>query len=164
MKTTPLHVRRSTSPLGRIEVGSDGNAIVSLAIEHDAVLPHNHLPESDLPVLVSAVTQLDEYFGGTRRAFDLPLMMQGTAFQREVWNELRHLAFGETISYGALGVALGRPSVGRSIGGAVGANPLPIIVGCHRVLAGDGRLTGYSAGAGIPTKTWLLDHEGIVHR
>jgi methylated-DNA-[protein]-cysteine S-methyltransferase len=164
MRTTPLHVRRTVSPLGRIEVGSDGESVVSLAIESAGTLPHEHLPESSVPVLEDAVAQLDEYFGGRRRSFDLPVALRGTPFQLEIWQRLQALAFGEITSYGALGIAVGRLRSGRPIGGAVGANPVPIIVGCHRVLASDGRITGFSAGEGVATKAWLLDHEGIAHR
>ncbi|SMH34837.1 methylated-DNA-[protein]-cysteine S-methyltransferase [Rathayibacter oskolensis] len=164
MRTIPLHVRRTTSPLGRIQIGSDGESIVSLDIEKEGVLPHDHLPDADLPVLEAAVAQLGEYFDGARRRFDLPLVLRGTAFQLEIWEELQRVGWGEITSYGALGAATGRLRSGRPIGGAVGANPIPIIVGCHRVLAGDGRITGFSAGEGIATKAWLLDHEGIAHR
>ncbi|AND16848.1 methylated-DNA--[protein]-cysteine S-methyltransferase [Rathayibacter tritici] len=164
MRTTPLQVRRTTSPLGRIEVGTDGASIVSLAIEKAGRLPHEHLPESELPVLERAVEQLNEYFGGARRCFDLPVALHGTPFQLEVWGRLQALSFGEITSYGALGAATGRPRAGRPIGSAVGANPVPIIIGCHRVLASDGRITGFSAGEGITTKAWLLKHEGIPHR
>jgi methylated-DNA-[protein]-cysteine S-methyltransferase len=73
------------------------------------------------------------------------------------------LQWGEVISYGELGHATGRPTAGRAVGGAVGANPVPIIVPCHRVLGVSGRITGYSGGEGIPTKSWLLEHEGIPH-
>ena len=76
---------------------------------------------------------------------------------------LAHLEFGEVVSYGELGLATGRPTAGRAVGGAVGANPIPIIVPCHRVLGSDGRITGYSGGEGIPTKAWLLEHEGVTH-
>ncbi|KZX22234.1 methylated-DNA--[protein]-cysteine S-methyltransferase [Rathayibacter tanaceti] len=164
MRTTPLHVRRTTSPLGRIEVGSDGESIVSLAIERGGRLPHEHLPDSDLSVLHRAVEQLREYFAGDRRSFDLPVALRGTPFQLEIWQQLQGIGFGEITSYGALGTATGRLRSGRPIGGAVGANPVPIIVGCHRVLASDGRITGFSAGEGIETKAWLLEHEGIAHR
>ncbi|TDX78364.1 methylated-DNA-[protein]-cysteine S-methyltransferase [Rathayibacter sp. PhB151] len=164
MRTTPLHVRRTVSPLGRIEVGSDGESIVSLAIENGGTLPHDHLPDDSLPVLCSAVDQLDAYFAGERRTFDLPLLLRGTPFQMEIWGALQGIGFGEITSYGALGQATGRLRSGRPIGGAVGANPIPILVGCHRVLAGDGRITGFSAGEGVATKAWLLDHEGIAHR
>ncbi|MFI5060346.1 MAG: methylated-DNA--[protein]-cysteine S-methyltransferase, partial [Actinomycetales bacterium] len=72
------------------------------------------------------------------------------------------LEYGQFVSYGELGQEIGRPGSGRAIGGAVGANPIPIIIGCHRVLASDGKVTGYSGGEGIPTKMWLLSHEGIM--
>jgi methylated-DNA-[protein]-cysteine S-methyltransferase len=81
-----------------------------------------------------------------------------------VWTRLAELEFGHAISYGELGQATGRPSAGRAVGGAVGANPVPIIVPCHRVLASNKRITGYSGGNGIPTKMWLLKHEGIEAR
>jgi methylated-DNA-[protein]-cysteine S-methyltransferase len=77
---------------------------------------------------------------------------------------LRQLPFGAAVSYADIGRAMGRPTAGRAVGGAVGANPIPIIVPCHRVLASDQRITGYSGGDGIPTKVWLLDHERIAHR
>lgn len=159
----PLHLRRLDSPLGRIEVVSDGRAIISLAIERGGLLPHDDRPELSDPVLDRAVAQLREYFAGERHDFDLPVELAGTAFQRAVWEQLVQLQWGEVISYGELGMATGRPTAGRAVGGAVGANPVPIIVPCHRVLGVSGRITGYSGGEGIPTKSWLLDHEGITH-
>jgi methylated-DNA-[protein]-cysteine S-methyltransferase len=159
----PLHLRRLESPIGRIEVIGNGEAIVSLSIEKDGRLPGDALPEQSDPVLDRAAEQLGEYFAGHRRDFDLPLSLAGTAFQLAVWEQLVALEFGEVVSYGELGMATGRATAGRAVGGAVGANPIPIIVPCHRVLGGDGRITGYSGGAGIPTKAWLLEHEGIAH-
>ena len=97
----------------------------------------------------------------TRTDFDVPVRLSGTPFQQAVWAELERLGWGEATSYGALAAAVGKPGSARAIGGAVGANPIPIIVGCHRVLASDGRITGYSGGDGIPTKLWLLGHERI---
>lgn len=167
MQTTtpsPLPLRRMASPIGRIEIVGNGEAIVSLSIERDGTLPHDDLAENGDAVLDRAVAQLDEYFTGHRRDFDLPLALAGTAFQLSVWEQLVDLEFGEVVSYGELGLGTGRPTAGRAVGGAVGANPVPIIVPCHRVLGGDGRITGYSGGEGIPTKAWLLDHEGIPHR
>ena len=157
------HLARIDSPIGRIEVLSDGHAITSLAIERDGLLPHDEEPEQTDEVLERAVVQLREYFAGDRRDFDLPVELAGTAFQRAVWEQLVQLQWGEVVSYGDLGQATGRPTAGRAVGGAVGANPIPIIVPCHRVLGADGRITGYSGGEGIPTKSWLLDHEGIAH-
>lgn len=160
----PVALRRIASPIGRIEIVGDGTAIVSVAIERDGRLPADHIPESRDPIVDAGAIQLAEYFAGDRTAFDLPVRLPGTRFQRAVWEQLVRLAFGEVVSYGELGRRTGRRSAGRAIGGAVGANPVPLIVPCHRVLGSDGRITGYSGGQGIPTKAWLLDHEGIAHR
>ena len=84
--------------------------------------------------------------------------------QQQIWQQLQQIPFGAVRGYGELGIATGRATAGRAVGGAVGANPVPLLIPCHRVLAGDGRITGYSAGDGIATKAWLLDHEGIPHR
>lgn len=159
----PLLLRRLASPIGRIELIGNGTAVTSLSIERSGTLPHDHLPESSDAVLDRAARQLAEYFAGSRRTFDLPVTLEGTEFQRAVWEQLVALDWGEVISYGELGRATGRETAGRAVGGAVGANPVPIIVPCHRVLAGTGRITGYSGGEGIPTKSWLLEHEGIAH-
>lgn len=163
LAAAPLLLARIESPIGRIEFTSDGAAITSLAIERDGALPHDGADDAHSPLLDRAAEQLGEYFAGTRRVFDLPLALAGTPFQRAVWAELQGLGWGETSSYGAIGLSTGRPTAGRAVGGAIGANPVPILVGCHRVLASDRRITGYSGGNGIPTKIWLLDHEGIVH-
>lgn len=160
----PAYLIRLDSPIGRIEVTADDEAITSLRIERGGHLPWEHLPETPNSILEAARMQLLEYFAGFRRDFDLPVRLVGTEFQRRVWDELRAVPYGDVLSYGQLGAATGRPTAGRAVGGAVGANPVPIIVPCHRVLASDKRITGYSAGEGIPTKTWLLDHEGIAHR
>ena len=85
-----------------------------------------------------------------------------TETRTAIEQKLADLEYGQYISYGELGLEIGRPGSGRAIGGAVGANPIPIIIGCHRVLASNGKITGYSGGEGIPTKLWLLTHEGIM--
>ncbi len=105
-----------------------------------------------------AAVQLTEYFCSKRRAFDLPLSPRGTAFQRTVWRELQAVPFGRTVSYRELGNA-GKPSASRAVGGAVGANPLLIVVPCHRVIRTDGALGGFSAG--LDAKVKLLELEGI---
>jgi methylated-DNA-[protein]-cysteine S-methyltransferase len=160
----PTFLRRLDSPIGRIEITSDGTSITSLAIESGGRLPWQELPEHSNDVLDMAARQLDEYFAGERTDFDVPVSVGGTEFQRAVWAELAQLPFGSVISYGEIGFATGRITAGRAVGGAVGANPVPIIVPCHRVLASNKRITGFSAGEGIATKAWLLDHEGIEHR
>jgi methylated-DNA-[protein]-cysteine S-methyltransferase len=160
----PAYLLRMDSPIGRLEVCSDGEAITSLTIERAGHLPWETLPERSTAVLERAVGQLKEYFAGTRKDFDLPVRLTGTEFQKSVWGQLSELPFGGVASYGEIGASTGRATAGRAVGGAVGANPIPIIVPCHRVLASDGRITGYSGGNGIPTKIWLLDHEGIGHK
>ncbi len=165
MTTTPAALRRMHSPIGRIEIVGDGAAVIGLAIERDGSLPHDELPEVSDAVLDRAALQLEQYFAGRRHDFDVPVSLAaGTAFQRSVWEQLVDLEWGEVVSYGDLGRGTGRATAGRAVGGAVGANPVPIIVPCHRVLGSDGTITGYSGGEGIPTKSWLLAHEGIAHR
>jgi methylated-DNA-[protein]-cysteine S-methyltransferase len=165
--TTPkesIYLRRLPSPIGRIELTSDGTNLTRLAIESTGTLPRDDQDEHTCAVLDNAAGQLAEYFSGKRKSFELPLSAAGTVFQRSVWHELNQLPFGTAVSYADIGRATGRPTAGRAVGGAVGANPIPIIVPCHRVLASNQRITGYSGGEGIPTKIWLLDHEGITHR
>jgi methylated-DNA-[protein]-cysteine S-methyltransferase len=162
--TAPQYLVRVDSPIGRLELTSDGRAVTSLSIERAGSLPLEEFPENSTAVLETAKTQLAEYFAGTRRDFDVPVALTGTEFQKAVWAQLAALGWGEVASYGSIGAATGRATAGRAVGGAVGANPIPIIVPCHRILAGNGKITGYSGGNGIPTKAWLLDHEGIVHR
>ena len=165
LPTTTPALLRLPSPVGRLELTADDEGILSLSIETDGHLPLDATLETPSPVLRLAAEQLEQYFAGTRKTFDLPVhLTRGTAFQRSVWARLTSLDFGTVTSYGALGSDVGRPGSGRAIGGAVGANPVPIIIGCHRVLATSGQITGYSAGQGIPTKAWLLNHEGIAHR
>ncbi|MBC7441702.1 MAG: methylated-DNA--[protein]-cysteine S-methyltransferase [Ramlibacter sp.] len=156
---------RLPSPIGRLELTSDGEGILSLSIERDGHLPLEDSAEAPSPLLAQAARELTEYFAGTRTTFDVPVRpRQGTSFQKDVWARLAALGFGDVTSYGDVARSLGKPGSGRAVGGAIGANPVPILIGCHRVLAADGRITGYSGGSGIPTKVWLLDHEGIEHR
>lgn len=158
------HLRRLDSPIGRIELTGNGSAITSLTIEKAGHLPFEEQPEQSDLILDTAAAQLEQYFAGTRTRFDVPVALTGTEFQKAVWAELSSLNFGEFVSYGVLGRSTGRPTAGRAVGGAVGANPIPIIVPCHRVLASNNRITGYSGGNGVPTKIWLLRHEGIEAR
>lgn len=164
MTSTPTALRRIESPIGRIEIVGDGEAVIALSIERDGTLPHDDDAERPDAVVDRAAAQLAEYFAGHRRDFDIPVHLVGTAFQLSVWEQLVDLEWGEVVSYGDLGRGTGRATAGRAVGGAVGANPVPIIVPCHRVLGSDGMITGYSGGDGIPTKSWLLAHEGIAHR
>jgi methylated-DNA-[protein]-cysteine S-methyltransferase len=146
------------SPLGPLAVYSDGTALTGLEIGTTISNPD---PDS---ITERASTQLREYFDGKRTTFDLPLKVQGTAFQESIWRALQRIPFGSTQSYGELGRAAGKPGAARAVGGAVGANPLPIVIPCHRILGSDHTITGYSGGEGIPTKKKLLALEGISYR
>ena len=84
-----------------------------------------------------------------------------TEFQKSVWRQIARIPFGKTKSYADIAKAIGKPKAARAVGGAVGSNPVPLVVGCHRVMGASGKITGYSGGKGIPTKQWLLEHEGI---
>ncbi len=108
-------------------------------------------------VLDATAAQLEEYFEGRRRSFDLPLAMEGSPFQRQVWAELLKIPFGTTVSYGHVAAQLGRAGAARAVGHANARNPIPIIVPCHRVIGSSGRLTGY--GGGLAAKQHLLDLE-----
>ena len=111
-------------------------------------------------VLEAAVTQLGEYFAGTRTDFDLPLDPVGTEFQQSAWSALRTISFAETVSYGEQARRMGDERKARAVGAANGRNPISIIVPCHRVVGADGSLTGFAGG--LDTKAWLLDHERLV--
>ena len=119
--------------------------------------PHRN---PDHPVLQQTAAQLDEYFAGSRTTFDLPLDLQGTRFQLAAWRSLAQVPFGTTTSYGRQAAALGIPTAARALGAANGANPVCIVLPCHRVIGADGSLTGF--GGGLPVKQWLLDHEARV--
>ena len=146
------------SPLGPLTISATENAIVGL------VIGQRHGDSAPTNLLTQAKTQLDEYFAGERQDFDLPLHFQGTPFQEAIWTTLPATGHGETVSYRELGEKAGVGTAPRAVGGAVGKNPIPIIIPCHRVLATTGRITGYSGGEGIPTKEKLLDLEGISYR
>lgn len=102
--------------------------------------------------------QLEEYFAGERETFDLPLAPRGTPFEKSVWNELSRIPYGETRSYAEIARAIGRPGAARAVGRANGANPIPIVVPCHRVIGANGSLTGF--GGGLEVKSLLLEIEG----
>ncbi len=118
-------------------------------------------PEASLKTLSALVTQLREYFSRLRRTFDLPLDMEGTPFQRAVWAELLQIPYGATVSYGGIARRLGRGTgAARAVGLALGKNPIPIVVPCHRVIGADGSLTGY--GGGLEAKAALLQLEQVT--
>ncbi|MFC7476193.1 methylated-DNA--[protein]-cysteine S-methyltransferase [Dankookia sp. GCM10030260] len=140
------------SPLGELTVFEEDGAIVALDFGR-AHAPPGLAPPSTL--LREAAAQLQDYFDGTRTAFDLPLAPQGTLFRRQVWDALRRIPPGETRSYIDIAREVGCRSA-RAIGQANGSNPIPILIPCHRVVAADGSLGGYSGGEGPATKRYLL--------
>ena len=146
------------TPIGPFLLAGDGHALFKASFTTGK---QTRQPEPDWirdPVPLSfAVEQVEEYFAGERTRFDLPLEIAGTAFQQDVWNVLRSIPFGQTWSYGRVAKALGRPGASRAVGAANGANVLPLIIPCHRVIGSDGKLTGF--GGGLKTKKWLLDFE-----
>jgi methylated-DNA-[protein]-cysteine S-methyltransferase len=111
-------------------------------------------------LLAEAVRQLCAYFAGDLRQFDLPLDPRGTEFQQRVWRQVAMIPYGETRSYGQIAVAIGSPAAVRAVGAANGANPLPIVIPCHRVIGAGGKLTGY--GGGLELKRRLLEMEGAL--
>jgi methylated-DNA-[protein]-cysteine S-methyltransferase len=155
-----LLMKRMRSPIGELRLCARGGELVGLFVTDDARLAP--AVEGSAPVLAAAAAQLDEYFAGARRAFELPLAAEGTEFQRLVWRALAAIPFGVTSSYGEIARAIGRPSASRAVGAANGRNPISIIVPCHRVIGTSGALTGYAGG--MAAKQWLLAHEGGEQR
>jgi methylated-DNA-[protein]-cysteine S-methyltransferase len=145
------------TPVGRLWlVGSDAG----LSAIHFPGSPPAGIPDGTHPVLEAARAQLDEYFTGERRAFDLPLDLLGTEFQRRAWLALADIPYGETRSYGEQARLLGVPRAARAVGAANGRNPVPIVLPCHRVIGAGGDLTGF--GGGLAVKRALLEHEAGV--
>ena len=161
------------SPIGTLLLAADdeGLRFVGLPDGKGVVTPAPDWVRDDAPLrgpaplardagahLDDARRQLDEYFAGTRRAFELRLAPRGTEFQRLVWFALAEIPYGATWSYAELARRVGRPKAVRAVGAANGANPLPIVLPCHRVIGADGSLVGY--GGGLSAKRFLLDLEG----
>ena len=154
------------APFGVLTVVGSDLGIRYVMFDNDAhpkPLERLHISDSEIHDSVNdAITQLDEYFNGARRDFELPLDLQGTEFQVAAWNALADIPYGRTASYGQQAASIGRPKAVRAIGGANGRNPVAIVLPCHRIVGADGSLTGF--GGGIEVKKWLLDHEqGMLH-
>ena len=156
------HTITIDSPVGTLRLISGERGLRAILWGAEDVVRIASIDEADLvegatPVLDEAATQLEEYFAGTRREFDLPLDPLGTPFQHSAWMVLRTIPYGTTMSYGQQARQLGDPNKARAVGAANGKNPLSIVVPCHRVIGSGGQLTGFAAGVEI--KSWLLDHE-----
>ncbi len=169
----PTTFARFPSPLGELVLTASEFALTGVYFPTSRHVPPLHVVErgpggeddggesgTGADVLALARQQLSEYFARTRTTFDLPLDSSGTAFQREVWDALRAIPYGTTVSYGELARRLGDVRATRAVGAANGKNPIPIIVPCHRVIGARGELTGF--GGGLDRKRWLLEHEGAL--
>ena len=144
------------SEIGLIEITGTEEGILSVRFVEDTTKKNT---ESH-PCIQECVAQLDEYFRGKRREFSVNLILQGTEFQKQVWQQVMTIPFGKTVSYQDIAVAIGKPKACQAVGNANGKNKIPIIIPCHRVLGNTGKLTGY--GGGLWRKEWLLQHEGAV--
>jgi len=118
--------------------------------------------KSDTPLIKETVKQLDEYFSGKRRDFNLPLVLHGTDFQVKVWNALRQIPYGETCTYGEIARMIGSPKACRAVGMANNRNPIPVIIPCHRVIGSNGSLTGYAGGLEIKQKLLNLENLAVL--
>lgn len=150
------------SPLGDLLLVSDGEALTGLYMNRD--IPQNL---SSLPVFETAGKWLEDYFRGNPRRIDFPFRTAGTDFQKRVWKILETIPWGETRTYGQIArqvaAELGKEKMSaQAVGGAVGKNPVSIVIPCHRVVGADGSMTGYAGG--IPNKEWLLEHEKGTER
>lgn len=143
-----LYRSQLNTPIGPVSILASEDAIVQVAF--------GELPETgpESPLTLEACSQLEAYFAGNRRQFDLPLAPAGTSFQREAWAALQQIPFGETRSYAQQAMQVNRPKAVRAIGAANGANPIAIVIPCHRVIGKNGTLTGYAGG--VERKQWLL--------
>jgi methylated-DNA-[protein]-cysteine S-methyltransferase len=150
---------RLPTPIGTLVLSGDDRALTGVLLPGSGLRsPRPTAPEVARDAVRGpvreAARQLDQYFAGKRRSFDVPLALDGTPFQEQVWLALAEIPYGETISYAELARWVGRPQAFRAVGQANGANPIPIILPCHRVVAADGTIGGY--GGGLPTKRRLL--------
>ncbi len=150
---------RFRSPLGTVEVTADSRGLCEVRFV-GAEPPRAPAAEwrRGGQLVELAVAELEQYFAGHRREFDLPLAPTGSSFDCEVWRALGEVPFGVTVSYGELGARVGRPRAARAVGSAVHRNPIAIVVPCHRVIGSDGRLVGYAAGLERKAKLLTLEH------
>jgi len=146
--------------IGKIGIEEDGSAITKIYFinndEQEEIIEKN-----ETALLKEAIKQLNEYFDGKRSSFDLKLQLQGTEFQKKVWNALIEIPFGETRSYGEIAKIIGNEKASRAVGMANNKNPIPIIVPCHRVIGANGKLVGYAGGVDIKEKLLNIEKNNI---
>jgi len=152
-----LRYTYADTPIGSILIAGDGNAIIETYFAGAKPKP-DWIRDDD--ALRDAADQLRAYFAGERQSFDLPLAPRGTGFQLSVWDALQRIPYGQTTTYSTIAERIGRPAAIRAVGAANGANPIPIIIPCHRVIGANGSLTGF--GGGLDVKRQLLALEARV--
>lgn len=165
--THKIIVKEYTSPVGTLILGSYGNKLCMCdwaeSRQHGRILRRLHrllaptIEYGTSAALEKAENTLREYFAGRRRTFDTPILLAGTDFQLKVWHALTQLPFGQTTSYAALARSIDMPRATRAVANAVGANPISIIVPCHRVIGSDNTLTGYAGGLAVKTALLKLE-------
>lgn len=148
------------SPIGVLEIEEDGEGICKVQLIRQSTILYAEWDKT--PLLARAVQELEEYFSGKRKVFDLPLSYHGTPFQVAVWEELRRIPYGETRNYGQIASAIGNPKAARAVGMANNRNQLMIVVPCHRVIGKDGKLVGYAGGLDTKEKLLALEKEGAL--
>lgn len=155
------HQTTMQTPIGELVLVASDDGLREIRLPLGTCPGAERADRADHPILTETRRQLEEYFRGERRDFDLPLELDGSPFQREVWDALGRIPYGATESYGQLAERVGRPGAARAVGGANGRNPVPIVVPCHRVIGATGALTGYGGPSedGIAMKRWLIEHE-----
>lgn len=142
---------------GLMEISGDDEGIISLYFTEKIPVRKKAIPDKIPVPLMKCLRQLDEYFSGRRKNFELPLKPEGTEFQKRVWNQLLKIPYGKTMSYGEIAEKAGNSKASRAVGNANNKNRIAVIIPCHRVIGSYGDLTGYAGG--LKKKKWLLDHE-----
>lgn len=162
MSNDTIYSRIIASPVGPLTAVATDSGLRAVLWPDDERIDFGSTPieAPDHPILAETATQLEQYFGGERMVFDVPLDLHGTEFQVSVWQALAEIPFGETSTYGDQAQRIGRPTAARAVGAANGQNPVSIVLPCHRIVGKDGSLTGFAGG--LETKRFLLDHEQAI--
>jgi methylated-DNA-[protein]-cysteine S-methyltransferase len=155
MSNCEIFIDYMQTPIGMLEIRADGQGVSRVGFVEQEQSPVAN------PLTDMAKVQLGEYFDGQRQAFDLPLSIQGTDFQRQVWQRLLEVPFGQTDSYQSIALQINNPKAVRAVGSANGKNKIAIVIPCHRIIGANGTLTGYAGG--LDRKSWLLEWEQKAH-
>ncbi len=146
---------------GTVRVVEEDGTIVQVGVLQEYAPVTKDCIAQETELLLRAKGQLEEYFAGTRKTFDLPLHAKGTAFQQKVWEQLQLIPYGETRSYGQIAAAIGNPNASRAVGGANNKNPIGIIIPCHRVIGVNGALVGYAGGLDVKETLLALEKMNV---